>query len=100
MDSLIFVVVVGLAVAGNIFYYQMKHTLKVAGYKVNYFYGHFTDLLNMYDLIKNEKDKKLKRKYSIQLARVIILIVSFIVTAAVSFFVNQTSFSWCIRCYL
>ena len=74
-----------LAVIGNVFYYQLKHTLKVAGYKVNYFYGHFRDLPNMYNMIKREGNIQLQRKYRAQLIGVIISILLFLIVGVTSF---------------
>jgi len=64
MKEGIFWLITLLAISGNIIWYWIKSVLKQNQYKVNYFYGHVTDLVNFSKLIEDEKNPKLKSRYT------------------------------------
>ena len=59
----VFPLIILLVVSGNALWLWMKSILKENGFKVNYFYGHYINLINFNSLIKNENDLPLKAKY-------------------------------------
>lgn len=52
-----------LALTASFLWYRLKFDLKNRGYKTHYFYGHFKDLINAVDLIKNSDEPQPKRAY-------------------------------------
>jgi len=46
-----------IVIVVNLLLFLIKRILNANGYEMKYFYGHLNDLINFYDLIKNETDK-------------------------------------------
>ena len=63
MNLLLILGLIFCAVAVNILWYRIKDILKRRGYKVHYLYDHLSDIYNLSDLIRNERDVNLKSKY-------------------------------------
>ncbi|MFT5859315.1 MAG: hypothetical protein ACI865_001416 [Flavobacteriaceae bacterium] len=57
--EIIFALVIGV---NGIFYWN-KYTLKQNGYPVSWFFNHFRDIPNMFDLAKKTEDPGLKKMY-------------------------------------
>ncbi len=74
-----------LIIAINIYFFMIKRILKKNGYSINYFYGHFNDLINFNDLIKNEVDMACKKKYKSYFIQLLMVIILFIICIVVVF---------------
>ncbi len=74
-----------LALFGNIISYDIKQILKNEGHKVSFFFGHFSDILKFIELIQNTEEGGKKLKYKRKLRTLIVVLVSFIISATVLF---------------
>jgi len=63
MTKISIILAITAAIVGNINWYWMKSILKNNGYEVNYFYGHFDDFPNFFELISKQTNPKIKSKY-------------------------------------
>jgi len=86
----IFPVIMTIVVVGvNAIWYWMKYILQQNGYKVSWFWGHFSDFPNMRNLIKKTEDPTLKRKYRLVLLSIptgiVMSILVFIVVVPTQF---------------
>jgi len=71
-------IIISLVVIGNILWYWIKFTLKENGYSVNWFWGHFNDIPNMFRLAKKTEDKKTRLRYYIMVWALLLSFLSFV----------------------
>ncbi|MBK6265376.1 hypothetical protein JKA74_10025 [Marivirga sp. S37H4] len=76
-----------LALIGNILWYWLKFDLKNKGYKIQYFYGHFSDLAKATEVIKKTDEPRTKRTYRGILFSLILVII----LMPIIFFMNMES---------
>jgi hypothetical protein len=77
-----------LALAVNILWYWLKNDLQNKGYETHTFYGHFNDLFNANEVIKNTDDSVTRRTYR----KILYSIIAMVVLIPVIFFTNMPTF--------
>jgi hypothetical protein len=82
MNLLLIISLILCVVCLNILWYIIKDILSKNGYRVHYFYDHLSDIYNLSNLIKNELNFELRKKYSLVKRIWIFLAVLFFVILA------------------
>jgi len=77
-----------LVLTANILWFWLKSDLKKKGYEAHFFSGHFHDLSNAADVIKNSEEPSTKRIYR----NVLYSIIGIIILIPIIFFINIESF--------
>ena len=77
-----------LVLTANILWFWLKSDLKKKGYETHFFSGHFHDLSNVADFIKNSEEPSTKRIYR----NVLYSIIGIIILIPTIFFINIESF--------
>jgi hypothetical protein len=80
-DALRMLLLIILSLGGIIIWYFIKNVLSENGYKTSEFRNHFSDIINVIDLINKTNDHAKKRSYKMLFWSLVIMLLAFIGTA-------------------